>query len=161
MTLRHLLLAMALALPPAGASARDVHWSRIDPATRPEIGFGTAGGQDSVRLSCAADGTRIILFVRGAPRGLPAGIAVFETRVSLFLGRTEYSLGGQGTRMADGNSRVEALLPDVPGFFEALARQGRLVAVTFAGRTRAPAPEESLVAAFRSDCAALPAAAPS
>lgn len=161
--MRHLLLGAALSLSAAtaGASTRGFEWTRVTPAATPQLRFGAAGeDREAFRLSCGADGTRILVFVRGAPRGLPAGISTFDTRINLFLGRTEYSLGGQGTRLADGNSRLEALLADVPGFFQALARQGRLVAVTFAGRTKAPAPDEALVAAFRADCAALPPAAP-
>lgn len=153
-----LTIALLLALvPAAGLSAqpRDFRWVANDAPGRPALSFGApTSDAEALRLSCASDGTRVVVMARGTPRGLPADADNFPTRVNLFLGRTEYSLGGIGTRLPDGNSRVEALLPDVPAFFTALARQGRLVAVTFAGRTKAPAPDAALVSSFREACAA-------
>jgi hypothetical protein len=141
---------------PGVASTRDFRWMAGTSLQAPELIFGAEdGARQAFRLSCGADGTRISVFARGTPRGLPADAESFPSRINLFLGRTEYSLGGQGTRLADGNSRLDALLPDALAFFQAMARQGRLVAVTFAGRTKAPAPEPQLVASFREACAAL------
>jgi hypothetical protein len=92
--------------------------------------------------------------VRGAPRGPAAGAATFPSWLALFLGRAEWSLAAEGTRLPDGTSRVEAPVPDAAKLFSAMYRQGRLVAVTFAGRTMAPAPDPDLVARFRAACAA-------
>lgn len=158
MPTRHrLALAIALAAAPvANAQTRGFQWEAGSAPTPPMLRFAVPdGGPEALRLSCATDGTRVVVIARGTPRGLAGDAREFPTRVNLFLGRTEYSLGGVGTRLADGNSQVEALLPDVNGFFAALARQGRLVAVTFAGRTKAPAPAADLVAGFRAACDAL------
>lgn len=149
-----LLLVSAAA--PVVASTRDFRWMAGTSAEAPELVFGAENRERvAFRLSCGADGTRVSVVARGVPRGLSADAATFPSRINLFLGRTEYSLGGQGTRLPDGNSQLEALLPDALAFFDALSRQGRLVAVTFAGRTKAPAPEASLAAGFREACAAL------
>lgn len=152
-------VALLVALAPMAAvwaQSRDLRWVAGGTTAQPLLAFAAASGAGEVlRLSCAGDGTRVVVFTRGTPRGLAPDAENFQTRVNLFLGRTEYSLGGVGTPLADGTSRVDALLPDVPGFFAALAGQGRLVAVTFAGRTTAPAPDAGLVDGFRTACAAL------
>lgn len=147
-----LMAAMALASG-AAAQTRGFTWS-AEEAPTPALRFGAPeGAAQAFRISCDASGTRLVVFTRGVPRNLPAESQTFESRLKLFLGRTEFSLGGLGSRTGDGNSRVEALLPEPTGsLFEAMARQGRLTVVHFAGRTKAPAPEADLVARFRAAC---------
>jgi hypothetical protein len=156
-----LLLPAAVALASGAlAQTRGFVWTGED-TPAPVLRFGAPGGSgQAFRISCDASGTRLVVFTRGIPRSLPADSQTFETRLKLFLGRTEFSLGGLGSRTEDGNSRVEALLPEPTGpLFEAMARQGRLTVVHFAGRTKAPAPEADMVARFRAACPPVPAVA--
>lgn len=145
------LCAGALTLTaPAAASAR---WQSPEPTV---LNFGADGAADPVfRLSCAADGTRLAVFVPRLPRGTAADAPAFPTRLRLFFGRTETDLGGVATPLGNGSARVEALLPDPAAFFTALERQGRLVAVTHAGRTKAPAPSAEQAEPFRRACGAI------
>lgn len=150
--------AMLLALLTLGACAttgRPIStWMPAEGSTNPTLMFGMPESDNVVfRLECSASGTRLATFVAGVPRAVTAQTESFSTRLRLFLGRTEYDLGATGTALADGNSMVEAQLPDPDAFFAALMRQGRLVAITFAGRTKAPAPASEMVAAFRTGCA--------
>lgn len=152
------LLVPALGLLAASAAPAQPHRARwtVEPdASPPVLQFGPPdGGRGTLRFSCTADGTRLSITVRGAPRGPAAGAASFPTRLTLFLGGAEWSLSAEGTRLPDRTSRVEAPVPDMAELFSAMSRQGRLVAVTFAGRTMAPAPDPDLVARFRAACAA-------
>lgn len=130
-------------------------WHEVEGRATPTLMFGTLlSGESLFRLSCDGAGTRLATFVNGVPRGVTADAESFPTRLRLFLGRTEYDLGATGTPLAGGGSMVESLLPDPDAFFAALGAQGRLVAVTFAGRTKAPAPATEMVAGFRTRCAA-------
>lgn len=130
-------------------------WIPVAGRERPTLMFGVPdSGFADFSLECDAGGTRLVAFVRGTPRGVAPGGASFPTRLRLFLGRTEYDLGATGTPLDDDGSMVEALLPDPDAFFAALTAQGRLVAVTFAGRNAAPAPAADIIAEFRRRCAA-------
>jgi hypothetical protein len=156
--MRIVFIAVALLAATAGAAqTRGFVWTAGEAPGEAELRFASPdGARQAFRLACDSRGTRIAVFVRGTPRNLPADSETFESRIQLFLGRTEYSLGGTGTRLADGNSRVEALMREpVSAFFDAMARQGRLTVVHFAGRTKAPAPDEALVSGFRAACSAL------
>lgn len=145
---------LALALGACATPDRgDFQWLQVAGRDHPTLMFGEPESDNvAFRLECDPAGTRLAAFVPGMPRGVTAGNATFPTRLRLFLGSTEYDLGAVGTPLDDGDSMVEALLPDPNGFFAALTAQGRLVAVTFAGRTKAPAPSGDMIATFGARC---------
>ncbi len=146
------LLALAACATPDGA---DLQWLQVTGRANPTLMFGAAESDNfAFRLECDTAGTRLATFVPGVPRGVTAQDTEFQTRLRLFLGRTEVDLGATGTAMAAGGSMVEAPLPDPDAFFAALAAQNRLVAVTFAGRNKAPAPTTDMIATFRTRCLA-------
>lgn len=146
------LLALAACATPDRAPFA---WIPVEGRANPTLMFGVPESDNvAFRLECDGAGTRLATFVTGVPRGVTADAESFPTRLRLFLGRTEYDLGATGTPLAGGGSMVESLLPDPDAFFAALGAQGRLVAVTFAGRAKAPAPATEMVASFRTRCAA-------
>jgi len=145
------LLLAACATTPSQAAA----WT-LAPAPAPVLAFGSAEtGTLSHRLSCNADGTRLVTWARGVPRGTAADAVPFPTRLRIFLGRTELDLGATATPAQGTATMVEAALPDPAAFFAALKDNGRLVTVTFAGRTMAPVPATDLVDSFQRQCAGL------
>lgn len=114
-------------------------------------------------MECDFGGTRLAVFVPGVPRGVPLEEyqrvplkedQQFPAQLRLFFGNREVSMGAIGTVDVNGDSTIEAILPDPDRFFADLAQQGRLVAVTFAGRTKAPAPAADLISDFRRKCPA-------
>lgn len=152
-------LALPFALPFALATGADARprglaWTLVNTAAVPTL---RCAGPDCMpetfRISCAPAGLRLEVVTRSVPRGVARDAQTFPSRVSLFLGQTELSLGGIATRCPEGGSRVEVPVPRDIDLLAEVARQGRLVAVTFAGRTDAPPPPPELAAAFRAACA--------
>jgi hypothetical protein len=137
------------------ATSQAPEWA-LAQSPAPVLAFGSAeSGTLSHRLSCNAAGTRLVTWARGVPRGTDAGAGSFPTRLRIFLGRTELDLGATATPAEGGPTMVEAALPDPAAFFNALKANGRLVTVTFAGRTMAPVPAADLVDSFQQQCAGL------
>jgi hypothetical protein len=133
----------------------DMAWTAPNQASR-TICFGPASGDgETVRLACDATGTRLAIVVPWLPRGTAADASPFATRLRAFLGCTASDLGGMETPLGDGGARVEALLPDPAAFFATTAGRGRLVAVSYTGRTRGPALADDMVRAFRQACPAV------
>lgn len=130
-------------------------WS-LSSAPAPVLAFGSAGSESPThRLSCNADGTRLVTWAAGVPRGTAAAAGPFPTRLRVFLGRIELDLGATATPTQGARTIVEAALPDPAGFFDALKANGRFVTVTFAGRTMAPVPAADLVDSFKQACSGL------
>lgn len=154
--LRAALIAAPLTLAACTTAPSGQPGWTITPSPTPTLLFGSADA-DSVthRLSCNADGTRLVTWAPGVPRGTAADAGPFTTRLRVFLGRTELDLGATATPTPGARTMVEAALPDPAAFFSALKANGRLVTVTFAGRTMAPVPAAELVDSFQQQCAGV------
>ncbi len=154
--LRAAFIAASLSLAACTTAPSDPAVWSLATSVLPTLAFGSADSDSfSHRLSCNADGTRLVTWVRGLPRGTAADSAPFPTRMRVFLGRTELDLGATATPTPGALTMVEAAVPDPSAFFTALKANGRLVTVTFAGRTMAPVPAAGLVDSFQQQCAGI------
>jgi len=154
--LRAALVVAPLTLAACSTAAPQPPGWTLTPAPFPTLAFGSSGADEPThRLSCNAAGTRLVTWARGVPRGTAADSAPFPSRLRVFLGRTELDLGATATPTPGALTMVEAALPDPTAFFVALKANGRLVTVTFAGRTMAPVPAADLVDSFQQQCEGL------
>jgi hypothetical protein len=84
------------------------------------------------------------------PRNVTEG--EFPTRMSVFQGNREIVLGGTGRVLANGGTRLDALVANRESFLQGMGRNNRFVVVTFAGRSTAPAPEAATLSEFTEAC---------
>jgi hypothetical protein len=144
-----LLAAPALLLLAAPAAAQS-GWSVETAPTTAAMVIGQPGTVGAFRLDCASGKMSISTWTSGLPRNVTEG--EFPTRLSVFQGNREIVLGGTGRVQPAGGTRIDALVANRQSFLEGMGRNSRLVVVTFAGRTTAPAPEATLLGQFSEAC---------
>ena len=115
------------------------------------LSHGTADTPGAFRLECSGAQSMFTTWTRNPPRNV--GDEEFATAISIFQGRTEIASGGTGRPGLQGSSRIDAPVRDAAALLDGARRNGRLVVVTHAGRSTAPAPEQALIDKFGLACA--------
>ena len=146
-----ILSAMALLLAmPATASTGWVLDAGTGVAT---LSHGADGTTGAVRFECAGGKNQFSTWVRKPPRNsTPGG---FSSQIRFFQSRNEIAMAATGT-VVEGKSvtRLDVALPDAAGVLHGAQANGRLVFVSYAGRTITPAPTSSEIDDFAAACAA-------
>jgi hypothetical protein len=138
--------AMLLAAPAAGQTS----WTVQTTPTTTAMVFGKPEEATAFRLDCSGGKMSLSTWTSRLPRNVTEG--EFPTRMSVFQGNREISLGGNGRVLAGGGTRLDALVANRQSFLEGMGRNSRLVVVTFAGRNTAPAPDAETLKAFSEAC---------
>lgn len=134
------------AIPAAAGSG----WTVGTSAATAEMQFGKPDTAATFRLDCSGGTMRLSTWTARLPRNVTEG--EFPTRMSVFQGKREILLGGTGRILPAGGTRLDALVADRGAFLDGMGRNSRLVVVTFAGRTTAPAPDSDTLKAFSEAC---------
>lgn len=145
-----LLLAPLLIAAPAAAQTG---WTVQTTPTTAAMVFGKPETANAFRLDCSGGKMSLSTWTSRLPRNITDG--EFGTRLSVFQGNREISLGGNGRVLPAGGTRLDALVANRQSFLEGMGRNSRLVVVTFAGRTTAPAPDAETLKAFSEACLKL------
>jgi hypothetical protein len=142
-------LATALLLLAAPAAAQ-TGWSVETAPTTTAMVLGQPETANAFRLDCASGKMSISTWTSRLPRNVTEG--EFPTRLSVFQGNREIVLGGTGRVLPSGGTRIDALVANRQSFLEGMGRNSRLVVVTFAGRSTAPAPDAAQLGQFTEAC---------
>lgn len=118
------------------------------------LSHGKAGTSGAFRLECNDGQSVFTTWARRAPRN--AGDGEMASAVRIFQGRTEIVYSGTGRPEAGGTFRIDAPIRDAGALLEGARRNGRLVVVTHAGRSTAPAPDQTTSEKFVAACAKAP-----
>lgn len=118
------------------------------------LSHGEAGTSGAFRLECAGGQSVFTTWARRAPRN--AGDGEMASAISIFQGNTEIVYAGTGRQQANGTFRIDVPIRDAGALMEGARRNGRLVVVTSAGRSTAPAPDQATSDKFGLACAAAP-----
>ena len=148
------LLAAALLLASTPALAQTEGWTLEAGTGTAILSHGAADAPGAFRFECNGANTMFTTWTRNPPRNV--GDAEYATSVSFFLGRTERAYAGTGRPGGNGSSRIDAPITDAPTLLDSARRNGRLVVVTHAGRSTAPAPAQADVDKFGLACATAP-----
>lgn len=146
-----LFAAALLALATAPVSAQSPGWVLEAGTGTAILSHGAADTPGAFRLECSGAQSMFTTWTRNPPRN--AGDGEFPTSISIFQGRTEIAYGGTGRPGLLGSSRIDAPVRDAAALLDGARRNGRLVVVTHAGRSTAPAPEQALIDKFGLACA--------
>jgi len=119
------------------------------PATTAMV-LGKPETADAFRLDCSGGKMSLSTWTSRLPRNVTEG--EFPTRMSVFQGNREIVLGGTGRVLANGGTRLDALVANRESFLQGMGRNNRFVVVTFAGRSTAPAPEAATLSEFTEAC---------
>lgn len=147
--MRHLPLLLAPLLLASPAAAQTGWTVQTTPTTAGMV-FGKPETPAAFRLDCSGGKMSLSTWTSRLPRNVTEG--EFGTRMSVFQGNREISLGGTGRVLAGGGARLDALVANRQSFLEGMGRNSRLVVVTFAGRNTAPAPDAETLKAFSEAC---------
>ena len=150
--MRHLPPFLA-ALLLASAAAAQSGWTVQTTPTTAAMVFGKPETANAFRLDCSGGKMSLSTWTSRLPRNITEG--EFGTRLSVFQGNREISLGGNGRVLPAGGTRLDALVANRQSFLEGMGRNSRLVVVTFAGRNTAPAPDAETLKAFSEACLKL------
>jgi hypothetical protein len=135
----------------ASAAAAQQGWQiETGGTTAAAMMFGKADTAGAFRLDCSGGRMRLSTWTSRLPRNVTEG--EFPTRLSVFQGKREIVLGGTGSVRPAGGARLDALVADRAAFLTGMGRNRRFVVVTFAGRSTAPAPDATTLAAFSEAC---------
>lgn len=145
------LLAAALLLAAAPALSQQPGWVLEAGTGAAILSHGAADTPGAFRLQCGGANSMFTTWTRNPPRN--AGDGEFATAISIFQGRTEITYAGTGQPGREGSSRIDAPVRDAAALLDGARRNGRLVVVTHAGRSTAPAPEQALIDQFGLACA--------
>jgi hypothetical protein len=148
--MKHLVLLVAPALLLAAPAAAQSGWTVTTTPTTSAMVLGAPETANAFRLDCSAGKMSLSTWTSRLPRNVTEG--EFPTRLSVFQGNREIVLGGTGRVLANGGTRLDALVANRQSFLEGMGRNSRLVVVTFAGRNTAPAPEAHTLNAFTEAC---------
>lgn len=145
-------LLVATAAPALSQSSAQASGWALEAGTGTAIlSHGAADTPGAFRLQCGGGQSMFTTWTRNPPRN--AGDGEFVTAISIFQGRTEITYAGTGQPGREGSSRIDAPIRDAAALLEGARRNGRLVVVTHAGRSTAPAPEQALIDQFGLACA--------
>jgi hypothetical protein len=147
--MRHFALLVAPVLLIAAPAAAE-GWTVTTTPTTTAMVLGEPQTANAFRLDCSAGKMSLSTWTSRLPRNVTEG--EFPTRMSVFQGNREIVLGGTGRVLANGGTRLDALVANRQSFLEGMGRNSRLVVVTFAGRSTAPAPDADTLAAFSEAC---------
>jgi hypothetical protein len=148
--MKSLLPILAPALLLAAPAAAQTGWTVQTTPTTAAILFGKPETSPAFRLDCSGGKMSLSTWTSRLPRNVTEG--EFPTRLSVFQGNREIVLGGTGRVLANGGTRLDALVENRQSFLQGMGRNSRLVVVTFAGRNTAPAPEADALKAFTEAC---------
>lgn len=139
---RHVLLLLALAETSATAGGGAA-----------SLGFGVPGESGSVDIRCDDGRATVLLWLQKPPRDAHDG--TFTTSVRFFHGRRMVTMTARG-HVADATggttTRLDMALADPAAFLDGVRRNGRLVAVSYAGRTIQPLPPQGAIERFLDSC---------
>lgn len=120
-----------------------------------QLAFGPENRAGSALLQCREAGAQLSLWVSKAPHNTEG--EAFTTMVRIYQGRSmlevaAHSAASHKSDAPDAPTRLDLLLPDPAAFLAGAKRNGRLVMVSYAGRTMQPLPQEAAMAAFLAAC---------
>ena len=151
MKLRLFTAALLLAAAPAPTLAQSPGWTLETGTGTAILSHGTPDTPGAFRLQCGGGNSMFTTWTRNPPRN--AGDGEFVTAISIFQGRTEITYAGTGRPGPQGSSQIDAPVRDAAALLDGARRNGRLVVVTHAGRSTAPAPEQAQIDQFGLACA--------
>lgn len=148
------LLAAALLAAASPAAAQPSGWTLETGTGTATLSHGAADTPGAFRLQCGGGQSMFTTWTRNPPRNTVD--AEFTAAISIFQGSTEVIYAGTGRTGADGPTRIDAPIRDAAALLDSARRNGRLVVVTHAGRSTAPAPEQAQIDQFGLACASAP-----
>lgn len=144
------LLGVLLCL--AAPLAAQTGWQLRTGPQGAELSHGPAQQAGSVQLSCDADGSRLLLWVRKPPRHAEDG-QEFQSALRILQHRVERLLPASGlVQPGQRTTQMSAEIADPATLLQGMAKNGRLTIIHHAGRSRAPLPGASDQADFLQAC---------
>lgn len=143
-----ILLLLVMGRTAAAATGTDWRIDTNGPAA--SLVFGEAETARAFRFDCNGGTMRLSTWTSRLPRNITEG--EFPARLSVFQGKREIVLGGKGRVLPAGGTHIEARVGNRQSFLERMGQNSRLVVVTFAGRSTAPAPDAELLGQFTEAC---------
>ncbi len=116
----------------------------------PRLAFGAEGRAGSASLGCEDGRATLSLWLRKPPKGVEEG--EFTTMVRFFQSRRSIAIEARGLAVANAPPRLDVAIADAAAFLAGVTANGRLVAVSYAGRTIQPLPDADQRAGFLQAC---------